>query len=205
MKLIVGLGNPGKKYQGTRHNIGWMVIEELARRHGQSRPRAKYEGEVMDATISGEKTLLLCPHTYMNASGRSVKAAQAFFKIDPADVMVICDDLHLAVGRLRIRPKGSDGGQKGLRDIVHHLATDAVPRLRIGIGQVPDYLSRPDYVLGRVPKAEQPIMIDAVVKAADAVAHWVSQGIDSCMNRFNASPEQTKNTNDDAGKEKAGD
>ena len=107
----------------------------------------------------------------------------------------------------RDRPlrQGSDGGQKGLRDIVHHLATDAVPRLRIGIGQVPENMKRPDYVLARFPKSDQPVMVDAVLAAADAIAHWMTHGIDSCMNRFNASPEKPKETSDNTSEHDAGD
>src|SRR5262245_16373112 len=114
MKLVVGLGNPGRKYEGTRHNVGFMVFTELARKYGHSRPKAAFQGEIVEATLESQKSLLLCPHTLMNLSGGSVLAARDFYKIEPEDLLVVSDDLNLPLGKLRFRSSGSSGGQKGL-------------------------------------------------------------------------------------------
>ena len=137
MKLVAGLGNPGRKYQDTRHNVGFYVAAKLAERFGQSTPRSKFQGEVVEASVATEKLLLLCPHTYMNRSGSSVLASRDFYKLELTALLVVCDDLSLPVGKLRIRTKGSSGGQNGLRDIIHRLGSEEFPRLRIGIGTRP--------------------------------------------------------------------
>ncbi len=191
MKLIVGLGNPGKKYQDTRHNIGWQVLAELAQRHATSKPRARFEGEIVEAQFGTEKGLLLCPLTYMNASGRSVRPASDFYKLSPVDILILCDDISLPVGTMRFRPQGSSGGQNGLKDIIHKLGTDKVPRLRIGVGQPPPQWDTADYVLSKFTKSEMPEIEQIVQRAAGAVADWVQHGIDFCMNRYN----QKHNTN----------
>src|SRR6185295_497228 len=118
MKLVVGLGNPGRRYQGTRHNVGFLVLEELARRHGQGKPKSSFQGETVEAAMAGEKTLLLAPHTFMNRSGSSVVQARDFYKLTNEEVLIVCDDFALPVGKLRFRPKGSAGGQNGLADII---------------------------------------------------------------------------------------
>jgi PTH1 family peptidyl-tRNA hydrolase len=184
LKLVVGLGNPGTKYQGTRHNVGFDVIDRLAQ--GGSRPSfsRKFDGLVAEAEIDFRRVLLLKPETFMNLSGRSVAQAQRFYKLEPADLLVVCDDLSLPFGKLRLRPGGSDGGQKGLRDIAAHLGTDLFPRLRIGIGERGE-VDAADYVLSRFRSAERPIIDDALILATQAVAVWVTQGIDAAMNRFN--------------------
>ena len=148
MKLVVGLGNPGRKYEGTRHNVGFLVIQELARKFGQSKPKQAFQGEVIEANLEAEKALLLCPHTLMNLSGGSVLAARDFYKIPGEDMLVVCDDFNLPLGKLRIRASGSSGGQKGLEDIVRRLGTDEIPRLRIGIGSPPAGREAADFVLG---------------------------------------------------------
>jgi PTH1 family peptidyl-tRNA hydrolase len=185
MKLVVGLGNPGRKYVGTRHNVGFAVLEELSRRHAAASPRKAYGGEAVEANIGGERALLLAPHTYMNRSGQSVRQAVDFYKIEPADVLVICDDMNLPLGQLRIRIKGSDGGQKGLADTIRHLGTDDVPRLRIGIDRPPENWDGADYVLAKFTKEESEEAAIAVQRAADAVAVWAAEGVDAAMNRFN--------------------
>jgi PTH1 family peptidyl-tRNA hydrolase len=185
MKLVVGLGNPGRRYEGTRHNVGYAVLAELARRFGTGRPKVKFDGEVLDADLQGEKTLLLSPTTYMNRSGASVQAARDFFKLPLEDLLVICDDLNLPLAKLRIRPGGSAGGQKGLADIIRRLGTEEFPRLRIGIGTPPEGWDAVDYVLGRFSGEEAPEMEKAVSRAADAVAVWALQGIEKCMNEYN--------------------
>ena len=186
LKLIVGLGNPGRKYAATRHNVGFVVAQSLARRYALGRARAKFQGETVEVNISGRRGLLLCPHTYMNRSGLSVLAARDFFKIDHADILIICDDFNLPLGKLRFRAKGSSGGQKGLQDIFRCLGTEQVSRLRIGIGLPPDGWDVSDYVLSKFKADEVPLIDEAVARAADATADWVLGGIETCMNRYNA-------------------
>ena len=185
MKLVVGLGNPGKKYEGTRHNVGFRVVAELARKHGLSAPRKAFQGEIVEAALAGDKALLLCPHTLMNLSGASVLAARDFYKILNEDVLVVCDDFNLPLAKLRIRAGGSSGGQKGLEDIVRRLGTDDVPRLRVGIGSPPAGRDAADYVLGRFGKEEKGPIDEAVWRAADAVETWAREGLQVATNRFN--------------------
>jgi PTH1 family peptidyl-tRNA hydrolase len=184
MKLVVGLGNHGSKYTGTRHNIGYEVVDELAERLGGVSFRRQFSGRAGGARSGDEALLLLKPETYMNESGRSVQAALAFHRLPAAQLLVICDDLNLPVGKLRIRSSGSDGGQKGLRSIAQHLGTQDYPRLRVGIG-APQGVDSADYVLTRFSRAERDQMNAAVEQAVDAVIVWCQSGIESCMNRFN--------------------
>lgn len=185
MKLIVGLGNPGRKYVGTRHNVGFEVIFELVRRHGSGRSKAKFKGETIDANINGEKVVLLTPLTYMNLSGTSVRAAFDFYKIETDDLLVICDDISLPTAKLRFRSKGSAGGQKGLADILRCLRTDQVPRLRIGVGQPRPGWETSDFVLSRFGKEELDEIYEAVKLSSDAVVTWLTSGIEACMNQYN--------------------
>jgi peptidyl-tRNA hydrolase, PTH1 family len=185
MKLIVGLGNPGKKYADTRHNVGFHITRELSRRFVTNPLREKFQGEVAEARIEGHACWLLCPLTYMNNSGSSVLEARDFYKVENADLLILCDDFNLPVGKLRIRSKGSSGGQKGLEDIIRRLGTEDVPRLRIGIGPVTSGWDPADFVLGRFNKEELPIINQAIQIAADAAVVWVRDGIESCMNQFN--------------------
>jgi PTH1 family peptidyl-tRNA hydrolase len=187
MKMIVGLGNPGAKYAGTRHNVGFEVLGKLGRNHATGPVRNKFQAELAETEIGGQKVLLVSPLTYMNNSGSSVLAARDFYKVDLNDILVICDDFNLPLGRLRFRPSGSAGGQKGLDDILRRLGTQAVPRLRIGIGAPPPRWDVADYVLSRFKKDEQPEMEMAIDRAVEASAAWVTQGIGPCMNQYNAS------------------
>ncbi|MEO8494280.1 MAG: aminoacyl-tRNA hydrolase [Planctomycetota bacterium] len=186
MKLVAGLGNPGRKYDQTRHNVGFEVAAKLAERFGQSTPRSKFQGEIVEASIGTEKLLLLCPHTYMNRSGSSLLAARDFYKLELAELIVVCDDLSLPLGKLRIRAKGSSGGQNGLRDIIERLGSDEFPRLRIGIESPPPGWDAADYVLSKFAKDDRAEIDVAVSRAADAVERWVREGIESCMNQYNA-------------------
>lgn len=192
MKLVVGLGNPGKKYEGTRHNVGFELIAEIAHRHGAARPRTKFEAEISEVTIGSERVLLLAPQTYMNCSGRSVRQATDFFQLASTDLLVVCDDINLPLGRLRLRKGGSAGGQKGLANIIQHLGTENFARLRIGVDLPPAGRDAADYVLDRFGKAESRVIADAVKLAADAVETWVNDGADAAMNRYNADQEKTK-------------
>jgi PTH1 family peptidyl-tRNA hydrolase len=184
LKLVVGLGNPGSRYQGTRHNIGFELVELLARGGRGSSFSRKFEGQAAEAEIDYHRVLLLKPETFMNLSGRSVGQAARFYKLEPSEILVTCDDLSLPVGKLRIRPGGSDGGQKGLRDIASHLGTDQFPRLRIGIGDQ-GASDASDYVLSRFRAPERILIDDTLILASQAVAVWVTQGIDKAMNRYN--------------------
>ena len=148
MKMIVGLGNPGQKYVGSRHNVGFDVIAELANRYEVGRPKAKFNGEFAETIIKQEKVVLVCPLTFMNLSGQCVRAAVDFFKLDLDDLLIICDDFNLALGRIRIRPSGSAGGQNGLDDIVNRLGSRQIARLRLGIGNPPPEWEVANYVLG---------------------------------------------------------
>jgi peptidyl-tRNA hydrolase, PTH1 family len=189
MKLVIGLGNPGTKYLGTRHNIGFELVDRLSRGGRGATFSRKFDAQVGEIEIDYHRVLLLKPETFMNLSGRSVGQAVRFYKIEPPDILVVCDDLALPVGRIRIRPGGSDGGQKGLKDITAHLGTDQFPRLRIGIGEQGDQ-DAADYVLSRFRSPERALVEDTLILATQAVAVWVTQGIDQAMNRFNGS---TKN------------
>jgi peptidyl-tRNA hydrolase, PTH1 family len=185
MKLVVGLGNPGRKYDGTRHNIGYAILAELGRKFGTSSPKHKFHGEVMDADIDGQKALLLSPLTYMNGSGLSVSEAKTFYKVPDEDLMVLCDDLNLPLGKLRIRMAGSSGGQKGLDDIIRRLGTDSFSRLRVGIGNPPQGRDWADFVLSKF-NAEESAQIELTLRRAiDAVAAWATSGGEACMNEFN--------------------
>ena len=189
MKLIVGLGNPGPRYDKTRHNIGFEILNAFADRHFYPAARSQFDGLVTDHSINGEKVILLAPQTYMNASGQSVRKCVDFYKIDHNDVMVVVDDMNLDVGRLRIRPSGSAGGQKGLADTIRHLGTDKVSRLRVGVGRPPGRMAASDYVLQRFTEADRPLVDVCIQEAADGLEHWIKDGIEKAMNLLNPSKE----------------
>lgn len=185
MKLLVGLGNPGSAYDATRHNVGFEVLEVLARRAGAPVRRARFQGEVAQATVRGVPVLLVWPLTWMNLSGSCVLAVRDFYKIDASDVLVICDDFNLRDGTIRMRPGGTAGGQNGLSDVLRRLGTNNVPRLRIGIGPVPAGWKPADFVLGRFSREEREALGPVLERAADAAEAWVSVGIQDAMNRYN--------------------
>lgn len=193
MKLIVGLGNPGRKYEQTRHNIGFMVAAKVASLLGAGPSKVRFEGEWAEGTAN-EKIVVLWPQTFMNASGKSVRKASDFYKLSPEEILVICDDLNLTSGKLRIRPSGSAGGQKGLADIIRHLGTEAFPRLRIGIDRPPPGWEAPDYVLGKFSKQESEAIEQSIARAARAAIDWANEGIGVAMNRYNADPSAAKST-----------
>lgn len=185
MKLVVGLGNPGRRYEGTRHNVGYSVVARVAERSGVGAWRSRFHSECADTEIEGQRVLLLRPTTYMNLSGRAVGEAKAFFKLENSDILVICDDMSLPLGKLRFRARGSSGGQKGLEDIIHRLGADDFHRLRLGIGAAPAGWDWANYVLGRFSEDERAEIESSIERAAEAVADWVNQGIEYCMNHYN--------------------
>jgi len=186
-RLVVGLGNPGRKYAATRHNLGFRVCDELLRRHGGGGgEREKFSSLATDLELpGGVSALLLKPQTYMNLSGQAVQKAVGFYGLDLSDVLVVCDDFNLDLGRLRLRPSGSHGGHNGLRDIIARLGTDAFPRLRLGIGPLggedPVAFCLQPFAAGERDEVER-----MVQSAAEAVSVWLEGGIDEAMNRFNA-------------------
>jgi PTH1 family peptidyl-tRNA hydrolase len=194
MKVIVGLGNPGLKYTGTRHNIGFAVIDYLAAAPGCSPFREKFESLVAELKEGDESLLLVKPLTFMNLSGRAVRAILDFYKLPIEQVLVVCDDFNLPLGKLRIRKKGSHGGQNGLRNIQEQVGTDNYCRLRIGVGQ-PEPGEAVDFVLSKFRPGERQATDEAVALAAQAVLVWVRQGADAGMNRFNGSEDPTSEKN----------
>jgi PTH1 family peptidyl-tRNA hydrolase len=191
MKIVVGLGNPGPKYERTRHNVGFRVIDELSPRLAAGKPRLRFDAAVAEGSLGSEKILLAAPRTYMNESGRSVRQLVDFFGLPLVDLLVVCDDFNLELARLRMRAGGSAGGQKGLADIIRKLATEEFQRLRIGIGRPPEQMDAADFVLSKFKRGEQKPMDEAILRAAEGVELWIRSGIGPAMNRINAT-----NTND---------
>ena len=193
MKLVVGLGNPGRKYEETRHNIGFEILSSLSERHGKPPARAKFEGLLQECLVAGERTLLLMPQTFMNLSGRSVQLAMRFYQISEDDLLLVCDDFHLDLGVLRLRPGGSDGGQKGLADTIRQLGTNDFARLRFGIGPVPERWESADFVLGKFRSSERKLADRLILRSTEAVETWIAHGIQRAMNEYNGkdiSPEK---------------
>ncbi|KAA1259043.1 Peptidyl-tRNA hydrolase [Rubripirellula obstinata] len=211
MKLIVGLGNPGKKYEQTRHNVGFDVVAKVAALTSASPSKTRFEGEFAEAMIGSEKVVMLWPQTYMNASGQSVRKAIDFFKLADQDLLVVCDDLDLPVGRLRFKKDGSAGGQKGIADTIRHLRSESFSRLKVGIGRPPAGWETADYVLGRFGNKEAETIETITTTAAKAVIDWVNLGVVEAMNHYNSvgkpppkpkvkrpQPKQQQNPADDA-------
>ncbi|MFN0132346.1 MAG: aminoacyl-tRNA hydrolase [Phycisphaerales bacterium] len=188
MKVVVGLGNPGKEYDKTRHNAGFMVVDRLIDRHARSAmPRARFNAISIDARISGEPCLFLKPTTYMNRSGLCVGEAVRFFKLNPTDdLLVIVDEVYLPCGTIRIRPGGGTAGHNGLSDIQRALGSDAYPRLRVGVGPKPAAYDQANFVLGRFADLEWATFAPSLDRAADAAERFVTKGLDAAMNAFNA-------------------
>jgi len=185
MKVVVGLGNPGKQYHATRHNVGFAVVDGLAASPTCGRFQSRFSAQVAELMEGNEKVLLVKPETFMNLSGRCVRQVVDFYQLPLEDLLVVCDDVNLPLGRLRIRPKGSHGGHNGLRDIQSHLGTTEYARLRIGVDAAGEG-ELVDHVLGRFRPSERPAIEEAIGLAVQAVAVWTQQGLDTCMNRYNA-------------------
>ncbi|MEZ6061192.1 MAG: aminoacyl-tRNA hydrolase [Planctomycetaceae bacterium] len=189
MKLVVGLGNPGAKYAGTRHNVGFDVVAELAGRHLAGTPQTRFQADFTDVSIAGTKVLLVTPLTYMNRSGESVWQFVRFFQVEPENLAVICDDMNLPLEKLRWRASGSAGGQKGLADIIQRLGREDFPRLRIGIGRPPGRMDAVNFVLARFREEESAAVQLTLRRAADSVEMWVRDGISAAMNQYNREPD----------------
>ena len=184
--LIVGLGNPDKKYENTRHNCGWMAIDHLADKLGCKVNKIKFKSFVGECRINNKRAMLMKPTTYMNNSGQAVVEAMNFYKLPPENVIVVFDDISLDVGKMRIRQKGSDGGQKGMRSIIYLSGKDTFPRIKIGIGAKPNPdWDLADWVLSRFSKDEGKLLEEMFDNAADAIALMVDGKIDRAMNLYN--------------------
>jgi len=214
MKLVVGLGNPGREYVGTRHNVGFEVLERLAVKVGlipaasefDRLARSNFEGLALDGPVmlgggKQERFLLLKPVTYMNLSGRSVQVAKAFYQLSDDDLMIVLDDLALPCGKIRIRANGSTGGHNGLRDIERALGTSDYARLRVGIDPKPERVPQRDYVLTRFSEEQRKRVNPAIDRAAEALLTWAEQGVVTAMNRFNADAESGSDVKDKGSRE----
>lgn len=186
MYLVAGLGNPGKQYEMTRHNIGFHTIDYIADKLKVKVKKLKFKALYGECEIAGEKVLLVKPQTFMNLSGESIGEFAQFYKLSPQNIIIINDDISLDTGRIRVRPKGSAGGHNGLKSIIYHLRSDEFPRVKMGVG-APKHESYDlaDFVLGRFTKDEIPIMEDAIIKAALAVEEIIKNGTSSAMNKYN--------------------
>ncbi|ELK43037.1 aminoacyl-tRNA hydrolase [Brevibacillus agri] len=186
MKVIIGLGNPGKKYEDTRHNAGFMAIDKISDKWGIPVAQNKFRALVGEGRVEGEKVLLVKPQTYMNLSGESVAEVLKFYKLTPDELVVIFDDLDLPTGQLRLREKGSAGGHNGIKSMIQHLGTQEFKRIKVGIGRPEPGRSVSDYVLQSFPAAERPQIQEAVGHAADAAAMWTREPFIKVMNHFNS-------------------
>ena len=191
MKLIVGLGNPGSEYRDTRHNVGFMVADALVDRWRVSDQwREKFEALLIKTMVRDESVIVAKPLTFMNLSGQAVSGLAGFYKIEPADVFIVTDDVALPVGRLRARREGGAGGHNGLKSIIQSLATPAFPRMRVGVGRGDNRRDLADHVLGRFDADERDTVSAAVLRAADATEMFLSDGIERVMNAFNAAEKE---------------
>jgi PTH1 family peptidyl-tRNA hydrolase len=193
MKLIIGLGNPGRQYEHTRHNIGFRVVDKVAAQEGWKWNERRSRAILASGTIGTEKVVLAKPITYMNLSGEAVGELARWYKVQPADMLIVYDELDLPVGRVRLRPNGSAAGHNGMKSVIRHLHTDAIPRLRVGIGHPTNsHIQGRDHVLG-VPSTDEHILIArAEDRAIEAIRLLISQGIDATMNLVNMDPEEVQ-------------
>lgn len=185
MKVVVGLGNPGLRYARTRHNLGFWVVDLLSEKWGIPLTKHKFGSKVGEGRFLTEQVLLVKPQTFMNRSGEAVGDLVRFYQLDPADLLVIYDDLDLAPGLLRVRPSGSAGGHRGVANIIDHLQSGAFPRVRIGIGLPPEHLDAAAYVLQVIDEAETKMLEEACQRAAEAVELWLKEGVQAAMNQYN--------------------
>ena len=186
MKIVLGIGNPGSEYRGTRHNAGYMVADILARRGGVEKGKSRFQAVTADIKIGDEKVLLVKPVTYVNRSGFAAAAALSYHDLDLKDFMVVCDDMNLPVGKIRLRRGGASGGHNGLKSVAEAVHAEDFARLRVGIGEPEGRRDGVDHVLSRFKTGEGPVMREALERAADAVETWAREGIEAAMNRHNA-------------------
>lgn len=186
MKLIVGLGNPGDEYARTRHNVGFVVADAVAEAHQITLNQTKFKAIIGKGVIGSEEVIIAKPQTFMNRSGESVSSLLSFFKLNPTDCIVICDDLELPTGKIRVRGKGGHGGHNGLRSIIELTGSQEFVRVRVGIGRPNDSSQVSNYVLNTFSKDEKPLIADAVERASKAVEATIKDGAEMAMNRFNA-------------------
>lgn len=192
MKVVVGLGNPGAKYEGTRHNIGFDVVYELARRWQVERPRQKFDAEISEGVWGGEKVLLVLPQTFMNLSGRCVGPLVKFHQLPLSDLLVVADEIQLKLGQLRLRGSGSAGGQKGLLNILQVLGTQEVPRLRLGVDRPPPGQDWANYVLAKFRKDDLELVDETIRRAATGVETWITGGLSAAMKLVNTEADQNR-------------
>ncbi|NLO20989.1 MAG: aminoacyl-tRNA hydrolase [Syntrophomonadaceae bacterium] len=185
MKILVGLGNPGQKFRDSRHNMGYRVIEEIARRYPIEREECKFDSIIGHLRIHGELILIVKPLTYMNLSGRAVQPLLRFYKQELSGLIVAYDDMDLEPGRIRLRPAGGSGGHKGVASIIERLGSGEFPRLRIGIGRPPQQWTVESWVLSKPSSDEQILMENAIQQGTDALVEWVKAGIVQAMNKYN--------------------
>lgn len=189
MNVIVGLGNPGKQYENTKHNIGFITLDQLAEQHGIKINKIKHKALVGEGIIAGRKVLLVKPQTFMNLSGQSVREVVSYYHVEPEDLLVIYDDVDLPLGSLRIRSKGSAGSHNGMKSILYDLQEDGFPRIRIGIG-AERRMDLASYVLGNFDKEDREPMKQAVSRAAAAVERYLAEGIEAAMSEYNTKAEK---------------
>ena len=191
MRVIAGLGNPEKNYKGTRHNVGFETINKLAYDHNIDINKAKHRAHSGKGSVEGEKTLLVKPQTYMNRSGECIRDILGYFDLPPSDLIVVYDDIDLEPGQIRVRERGSGGSHNGMKNIIYHLETDEILRVRIGIGKKPDGWNLADYVLSAIRPREMDSIIEGVIKAAEAVELILRESPACAMNRFNIRERKT--------------
>lgn len=185
MYVILGIGNPGKQYDNTKHNIGFISLDFLASTMGVSINKIKHKALIGEGKLAGERVILVKPQTFVNLSGESAREILSFYKIPPENLIVICDDVNLDAGRVRIRPSGSDGGHNGLKSIIYQLSSDSFPRIRMGVGKKPEHYDLADWVLSKFSKEEIKIMSETVDKVPDMVSEIIKNGVQSAMNKYN--------------------
>lgn len=190
--LIVGLGNPGTRYERTRHNIGWQTLDRLAQKHGLSFSKTEHNARTASGSILARRVILAKPQTYMNLSGNAVGPLTSFYKITPDRVIVVCDDLDLPLGTLRIRKMGSSGGQNGLKHITERLGTQEVPRVRIGISRPPGRMNPVDWVMTPFKGDDEILAVEMQDRAVKAIETWLTEGIEMAMSRHNGSGEERR-------------
>ncbi len=195
MYVIVGLGNPGKKYEKTRHNMGFLTIDALAEKYDIKVNKIKFKALVGEGRIAGHKVLLAKPQTYMNLSGEAVREIADFYKIEPQKLIVIYDDIDIPTGTIRIRKKGSSGTHNGMRNILYHIKTEDFPRIRVGIGSG-KHENLINYVTGGISREEKALLEESIIKASESAACIIEKGIEKAMNEYNVRPQKERKSKD---------